>query len=54
MARLLDGSEDLRALELNVVSAVDGYGGDQFVGIALAQVSGRLVPAARPENVPAD
>ena len=43
VAHLLQGSEDLRALELNLVSAVDGYGEDQFVGIALGQVSGRLV-----------
>jgi nitroimidazol reductase NimA-like FMN-containing flavoprotein (pyridoxamine 5'-phosphate oxidase superfamily) len=54
VARLLEGSEDLRALELNLVSAVDGYGDDQFVGIALGQVSGRLVSDTRDRNVPVD
>jgi nitroimidazol reductase NimA-like FMN-containing flavoprotein (pyridoxamine 5'-phosphate oxidase superfamily) len=54
VAHLLEGSEDLRALELNLVSAVDGYGDDQFVGIALGQVSGRLVRDSRDANVPID
>jgi nitroimidazol reductase NimA-like FMN-containing flavoprotein (pyridoxamine 5'-phosphate oxidase superfamily) len=54
VARLLEGSEDLRALELNLVSAVDGFGDDQFVGIALGQVSGRQVPDTRDGNVPVD
>ena len=54
VARLLEGSEDLRALELNLISAVDGYGDDQFVGIALGQVSGRMVADVRHGNVPVD
>jgi nitroimidazol reductase NimA-like FMN-containing flavoprotein (pyridoxamine 5'-phosphate oxidase superfamily) len=58
VARLLEGSADLRALELNLVSAVDGFGGDQFVGITLGQVSGRLVVDSGldsdPDSVPVD
>ncbi len=42
MARLLDGSEVLRALELGLVSAA-GSDLDQFVTISIGEVSGRQV-----------
>jgi nitroimidazol reductase NimA-like FMN-containing flavoprotein (pyridoxamine 5'-phosphate oxidase superfamily) len=44
VAHLLDGSEALRATQLNLASAPDGSR-DQFVAITPGQVSGRLVPA---------
>jgi hypothetical protein len=56
MARLLSGSEALRALELNVVSAADNLR-DQFVAISFGQVSGRLIPRSVPvaaDQRPAD
>lgn len=53
LARLLDGSEALRANELNLISAPDG-GRNQFVAISLGQISGRVIAGPDPANVPAD
>ena len=47
VARLLGGSEALRAVELDLVSAADNNR-SQFVAISLGQVSGRLVPRSQP------
>lgn len=51
LARLLGGSEAVRATELALVSAADHHR-DQFVAISLGQVSGRLVPRSSPDDSP--
>jgi nitroimidazol reductase NimA-like FMN-containing flavoprotein (pyridoxamine 5'-phosphate oxidase superfamily) len=53
VAHLLDGSDALRALELNLVTAADGRR-DQFVAITPGQVTGRLAPSPESDDAPPD
>jgi nitroimidazol reductase NimA-like FMN-containing flavoprotein (pyridoxamine 5'-phosphate oxidase superfamily) len=52
LAELLEGSAAVRAAETGLVSAV-GSGRDQFVAIAIGQLSGRLIePIIEPAGAP--